>query len=88
MGYCFVSYFLKTLSIRTDTNRAAYFFTAQPYFTTIVVLRSVFPAEFNPRTVKGYVPIVVGVPVMAAVDAFNDNPGGRLPVRMEKVGAG
>ena len=54
----------------------------------MVALRSVFPAEFDPRIVKGYVPIVVGVPVMAAVDAFNDNPGGRLPVRMEKVGAG
>jgi hypothetical protein len=54
----------------------------------MVALRSVFPAEFDPRIVKGYVPIVVGVPVMAAVDAFNDNPGGRLPVRIENVGAG
>lgn len=59
-----------------------------PYFTTIVALRSVFPAEFDPRTVKGYVPVVVGVPVMAAVVAFNNNPGGRLPDTMEKVGAG
>ena len=52
------------------------------------MLRSVFPAEFDPRTVKGYVPTVVGLPVMAAVEAFSDNPGGKLPVRMEKVGAG
>jgi len=42
----------------------------------------------DPRIVKGYVPIVAGVPVMAAVEAFNDIPGGRLPERMEKVGAG
>lgn len=33
-------------------------------------------------------PPVVGVPVIAAVEAFNDIPGGRLPVRTEKAGAG
>jgi len=38
--------------------------------------------------VKAYEPTVVGLPVIAAVDAFNDNPGGRLPVRIENVGAG
>jgi len=52
------------------------------------VLRSVFPTELDPRTVKRYVPTAVGVPVMAAVEAFNDIPGGRLPERMEKLGAG
>ena len=54
----------------------------------IVAFRSVLPTEFEPRTVKGYVPTAVGVPVMAAVEAFKDSPGGRLPFRMEKVGAG
>jgi hypothetical protein len=34
------------------------------------------------------VPKVVGVPVMDAVEAFKDNPRGRLPERMEKLGAG
>ena len=58
------------------------------YFTTIVVLRSVFSAEFDPRTVKAYEPAVVGLPVIAAVEAFRLSPGGRLPLTTEKLGAG
>ena len=87
-GISFCCRYLREQSQIVKKPSKSVFLTALPYFTTIVVLRSVFPAELDPRTVKAYEPAVVGLPVIAAVEAFRLSPGGRLPDTIENDGAG
>src|ERR1700690_151313 len=50
-----------------------------------VVVPAALPVESTTWAVKLYVPAVVGVPVMAPVDALSVKPGGRVPVMIENV---
>jgi len=49
----------------------------------VVVVPAAVPVESTTLAVKLNVPAVVGVPVMAPVDAFNVRPAGRLPLLIE-----
>lgn len=45
------------------------------------------PIPFDARTVKLYIPGVVGVPVNAPAE-LKESPGGNAPAEMSNVGAG
>ena len=48
-------------------------------------LAAAVPVESTASAVYGKVPAAVGVPVMAPVAPFNDNPGGSGPAVIRKV---
>ena len=53
-----------------------------------VVVPACEPVESTTCAVKLNVPAVVGVPVIAPVEAFNVNPGGNDPLMIENVYGG
>jgi hypothetical protein len=46
---------------------------------------AVLPFESTTWAVKLYVPVLVGVPVIAPVDELSESPGGSAPILIENV---